>query len=217
MLKLSCDSAMQRQLIDAARQLVPCEPSASHFKRVLQDVRKEVTDRHCHSLYGLAAGQRFVARVRAANSMGLSAWSLPGSFKTPPDPATAPEALSIMDASPHSLYISWRAPAATAVHKYTVQYRAAMRGHPCTGSVKGSVSSDWLLGVEALVSELHVVSDSCSASHQCLSVCQSVESSPRQHFRSLPGSPEGSFGTSGHVDEYSLGAALCALRLSMHL
>lgn len=172
----------------------------------LQDVRKEVVDRHCYLLDSLAAGQAFVARVRATNSMGSSAWSLPGCFETSCGHPAAPEALSIIDASPHSLHISWRAPEATAVCKYTVQYRAAVLGHKCAGSVKGSVSSDGLLSAEAHVSVLQVVSDSCSASHQCLS----VESSPRQHFRSMPGSLEGSCGTPGHVDEYSLGAALNA-------
>ena len=145
-----------------------------------------------------ASGSSFALRIRACSAAGASPWTPVATFTPPPPAPPAPKPPALSAPTGCALQVTWHAPKGTAVSGFTVQFRALHSVAPAPAS-KGS-ETEGLPHIDG--SELHVVSDSCGFSHQCLS----ADSSPRRHVPSLPGSPVASQGTPGAPDDFGTGA-----------
>ena len=172
----------------------------------VQRVPKGGTQFHTCLLERLQPGQVMLSRVRACNSVGASEWSEDTHFRTPHSATPGPACVTLNSATHSSLHISWTAaPAPSGAHEaqaveYVVQFRPLQRPTR-PPSRKDSACSERSADVHA--AELHIASESCSASQPCLS----PGSSPRRHFASAPGTSDGSCGTPSQHDELGTGAA----------
>jgi hypothetical protein len=133
--------------------------------------------------------------------MGQSEWSSPAHCKLHACAPPAPHNVRLAASAATSLTVQWDAPAVNApapVQCYIVHHRAlqARAAHHSKEVPFGDA------GPELPVAELHVASDSCSASHACLS----PDSSPRRGVMSAPATSDGSCGTPDQQAEGCSGA-----------